>query len=299
MKKQLFNQGWTVNPADASSLTALLGGPVTPPKPVTLPHDYLVEIPRDPNEPNGPGNGFFHEIDMEYKTTLNLDESAAGKRIWLEFEAVYQNSFVYVNGAFAGKCAYGYSNFYLDITDYVKIGQPNTVKVVVKDGVPSGRWYTGGGIYRDVNLMITDPLHIAPDGVFVKTENVDDGIAEIAVCTEVSNNNGTIKQFVLTAKITDADGNAVAKGSMPVTIRGNVTNTYKLRLFVKNPALWDAESPNLYHYEVSVAADEAVLDSETGTFGIRKMQLDPVNGDSASTVRPLSSAAAASTTTTV
>ena len=278
MKKQLFNQGWTVNPADASSLTALLGGPVTPPKPVTLPHVYLVEIPRDPNEPNGPGNGFFHEIDMEYKTTLNLDESAAGKRIWLEFEAVYQNSFVYVNGAFAGKCAYGYSNFYLDITDYVKIGQPNTVKVVVKDGVPSGRWYTGGGIYRDVNLMITDPLHIAPDGVFVKTENVDDGIAEIAVCTEVSNNNGTMKQFVLTAKITDADGNAVAKGSMPVTIRGNVTNTYKLRLFVKNPALWDAESPNLYHYEVSVAADEAVLDSETGTFGIRKMQLDPVNG---------------------
>lgn len=278
MKKQLFNQGWTVKPADASSLTALFGGPATPPKPVTLPHDYLVEIPRDPNEPNGPGNGFFHEIDMEYKTTLNLDESAAGKRIWLEFEAVYQNSFVYVNGAFAGKCAYGYSNFYLDITDYVKIGQPNTVKVIVKDGVPSGRWYTGGGIYRDVNLMITDPLHIAPDGVFVKTENVDDGMAEIAVCTEVSNNNGTMKQFVLTAKITDADGNAVAEGSMPVTIRGNVTNTYKLRLFVKNPALWDAENPNLYHYEVSVAADEAVLDSETGTFGIRKMQLDPVNG---------------------
>lgn len=122
---------------------------------------------------------------MEYKTTLNLDESAAGKRIWLEFEAVYQNSFVYVNSAFAGKCAYGYSNFYLDITDYVKIGQPNTVKVIVKNGVPSGRWYTGGGIYRDVNLMITDPLHIAPDGVFVKTENVDDGMAEIADRTDI------------------------------------------------------------------------------------------------------------------
>lgn len=69
---------------------------------------------------------------MVYETTLQLEKEAEDKRIWLEFEAVYQNAFVYVNNAFAGKCAYGYSNFYLDITDFVKIGQANVIKVIVK-----------------------------------------------------------------------------------------------------------------------------------------------------------------------
>lgn len=278
MKKQLFNHGWTVQAGDGSSLTALFGASGNAPRQVTIPHDHLVEIPRNPQEPNGPGNGFFHEEDMVYNTTLNLDENAEGKRIWLEFEAVYQNAFVYVNNAFAGKCAYGYSNFYLDITDYVTAGQPNAVKVIVKNGVPSGRWYTGGGIYRDVNLMIADPLHIMPDGVFVTTENVDDSIAEIAVCTEAANETAVMKNIVLEAKIYDRDGSVAAEGNMPVTVRGGVTDTYKLRLFVKNPKLWDAENPNLYTYEVSLCEDGAVLDTESGTFGIRKMQLDPVNG---------------------
>lgn len=281
MEKRLFNQGWTVSAGDGSSLAALIGGAADPPKQITLPHDHLVEIPRNPQEPNGPGNGFFHEEDMVYNTVLNLDESAAGKRIWMEFEAVYQNAFVYVNNAFAGKCAYGYSNFYLDITDYVKIGQPNPVKVVVKNGVPSGRWYTGGGIYRDVNLMIADPVHIMPDGVFVRTENADTDIAEIAVCTEVANDEASMKSIVLKAKIFDKDGNLAAEGNMPATLRGNTADTYKLRLFVKSPKLWDAENPNLYTYEVSVCGEDGedtVLDTESGTFGIRKMQLDPVNG---------------------
>ena len=278
MKKTLFNQGWTVQAGEASSLTAMFGGSDNQPRKVALPHDYLIENPRDPEEPNGPGNGFFHEADMVYNTTLNLDENAAGKRIWLEFEAVYQNAFVYVNSAFAGKCAYGYSNFYLDITDFVKPGQPNAVKVVVKDGVPSGRWYTGGGIYRDVNLMIAEPVHIMPDGVFVMTENTDDGIAEIAVCTETANDTAVMKELTLKAKICGGDGSTAAEGSMPVTIRGNVTDTYRMRLFVKNPKLWDAENPNLYTYEVSVWEGDTLLDTETGTFGIRKMQLDPVNG---------------------
>ncbi|MCC8068000.1 MAG: DUF4982 domain-containing protein, partial [Clostridiales bacterium] len=151
-------------------------------------------------------------------------------------------------------------------------------KVIVKNGVPSGRWYTGGGIYRNVNLMIADTVHIMPDGVFVKTENVDDAIAEIAVCMEIENKTAALKNIVLCAKVLDQDGHIAAEGNMPVTIRGNVMDTWKLRLFVKNPKLWDAENPNLYSYEVSICEESAVLDTETGTFGIRKMQLDPVNG---------------------
>ena len=96
MIKRLLNQGWTVQAGDGGGLSALFGGPGEPPKPVNLPHDHLVEIPRNPQEPNGPGNGFFHEEDMVYETTLQLEKETEGKRIWLEFEAVYQNAFVYV-----------------------------------------------------------------------------------------------------------------------------------------------------------------------------------------------------------
>ncbi len=218
----------------------------------------------------------------------NKKEGKVTNGKWLEFEAVYQNAFVYVNGAFAGKCAYGYSNFYLDITEYVKIGETNAIKVVVKNGVPSGRWYTGGGIYRDVNLMLGEPTHIMPDGVFVKTENLDDGIAEIAVCTEIENKESHLQQIVLHAAIFDEKGNAVAEGNMPITMRGNALDSYQMRLFVNSPELWDAEHPYLYRYEVSLRKEEdssdaaqqceTILDSECGTFGIRKMQLDPING---------------------
>ncbi len=278
MEKTLFYKGWTVEPGDGSSLAMLLGGTGPQPKPVTLPHDHIIEIPRNPQEPNGPGNGFFHEEDMVYKGVLDLDKDAQGKRVWIEFEGVYQNAFVYVNGSFAGKCAYGYSNFYIDISDHVNAGQPNDIKVVVKNGVPSGRWYTGGGIYRNVNIMIAEKTHIAPDGVFVKTENVDDGMAEIAVCTEVCNKDATMKSIILSAEIQDKTGTLVAEGNMPFVIKGNEENTYKLRLFVKNPDLWDAEHPSLYSYKVTITEDGKELDHECGTFGIRKLQLDPVNG---------------------
>lgn len=277
MKKQALNHGWTVNPGDGSSLAALFM-PGAQPRPVTLPHDLLVEQTRNPQEPNGSGNGFFHEEDMVYKNMLTLDAGTAGKRIWLEFEAVYQNAFVYVNNSFAGKCAYGYSNFYLDITDCVRFDQPNEIKVLVKNGVPSGRWYTGGGIYRGVNLMISEPTHLMPDGVFVRTENVDESIAELAVCMELANETSAMKSLILKAEIKDAEGAVAAEGWMPVTVRKSAQDNYKLRLFVKNPALWDAENPNLYNYTVSVLEGETLLDSESGSFGIRRLQLDPVHG---------------------
>ena len=268
MLKQRFNKGWTVQTGDGGALSALLGQAAVP-KPVTLPHDHLVEIPRNPNEPNGPGNGYFHEEDIVYKTELSLGESDAGKRVWLEFEGIYQNAFVYVNDAFAGKCAYGYSNFYLDITKFLQPGQPNAVKVVVKNGVPSGRWYTGGGIYRDVNLMIADPVHIVPDGVFVRADDISQDLAAIDAAVELANDTCTMKTVLVKAELTDAEGNAVASGQIPVTLGEAEKNTYHLRMYVKEPKLWDEETPNLYGYKVTILEGEEVKDEECGKFGIR------------------------------
>ncbi|MBR7016476.1 MAG: DUF4982 domain-containing protein [Lachnospiraceae bacterium] len=277
MIKRTFHHGWTVETGDGGTLSALFGGG-TGAKAVTLPHDHLVEIPRNPQEPNGAGNGYFHEEDIVYKAKLDLEPEAAGKRVFIEFEGIYQNAFVYVNESYAGKCAYGYSNFYLDITRFVLAGHKNDIKVIVKNGVPSGRWYTGGGIYRDVNIMVADPVHIAPDGVFVHTEDVADDLAAVNVDVELQNDTMQMKSLSIRAALTDAEGGTVAEGAIPVTMNEGEKAAYRLHLFVKNPSLWDEDSPYLYQYRVDILAGEDILDTECGTFGIRRLQLDPVHG---------------------
>ena len=277
MKKALFNNGWTVETGDGSALNALFQG-APEARNVDLPDDHMVSIPRDPDEPDGSGNGYFHAMDLVYRNTLHLDENAEGKRVWLEFEGVYQNAFVYVNDAFAGKCAYGYSNFYLDITRYVKAGQGNAIKVVVKNGVPSGRWYTGGGIYRNVNLMTGDPVHIIPDGVFIRTNDVAEDIASLTVEAEAANDSFSRRNVRLQAALYRADGSMAAVNQIPVTLEESSRGTFRVPLFVKGPELWDEDTPCLYTYSVSILDGDGVLDEECGTYGIRKLQLDPVHG---------------------
>ena len=278
MKKSLFNKGWTVETGDGSALSVLFSGGASRPEQVTLPHDRMVEVPRDPKEPHGPGIGFFHAEDLAYKNTLTLDENIRGKRVWLEFEGVYQNATVYVNDIFAGKCAYGYSNFYMDITRLVKPGQGNAVKVVVKNGVPSGRWYTGGGIYRNVNLMICDSVHIAPDGVFLQPVDVEEDLASLSVRIDTANEEMRTRSVYLKVSLYDADGAEVAANRMTATLGEAEQGTYRLPLYVKNPHLWDENDPYLYTYQASIMEGETVLDEECGTFGIRRLQLDPVHG---------------------
>jgi beta-galactosidase len=165
MKKISFNQDWTFQKG-TGGIFAMISGASGEAQKVNLPHDAEILTPRNPDEPNGSGNGFFRAENYIYSKDFELKEEDFGKTVFLEFEGVYENAFVYVNKAFAGKHPYGYGNFYLDLTDFVKAGS-NNVRVEVKNAVPSGRWYTGGGIYRNVNLMIAERTHIVPDGVKV------------------------------------------------------------------------------------------------------------------------------------
>ena len=137
MKKRKFNDHWIFREGGGSSLEALVGSG-TEPKEVTLPHDASVGKIRNSEEPNGSGNGFFREENYNYTKEFTLNAEDADKNIWLEFESVYQNAFVYINNSFAGKCPYGYGNFYIDATKYVRFDKKNEVKVIVKNGVPSG-----------------------------------------------------------------------------------------------------------------------------------------------------------------
>ena len=277
MKKQKFNQDWIFTIGSGSSLDALAGGNNTA-KQVTLPHDASIGRERNPEEPNGSGNGFFREESYVYTKSFSMNADDKDKNVYLEFEGVYQNAFVYVNNSFAGKCPYGYSNFYVDITKYLNYNEPNALKVVVKNGVPSGRWYTGGGIYRDVNLMIADRLHLAPDSVQLAAIEVEDDQAIIRAKSTIAYTGIGIREITLCTELMDTDGNVVAADEMPVTVEEHSEQTYQQKMYVLNPNRWDAENPYLYTYRTYIKENDSVIDEETGTFGIRKLQLDTKHG---------------------
>lgn len=279
MIKRKLNNGWKFKVGDNSAFGALIQDGVHE-REVNLPHDASIETEREDSDISCSGNGFFVEQNYVYTKELDLQEDEKDKDVWLEFEGVYQDAFVYINGAFAGKCAYGYSNFYIDATKYVRFGTKNALKVVVKNGLPSGRWYTGGGIYRDVNLMVADRLHIAPDGIRITVEDAENDLAKIRVDAEVKYTGNGTRNVQLVTEVMDARGNKVAEEKSGMTIFARTDAVYRQNLYVKNPKLWDAENPSLYQYRTYIRDEEKdyVADKETGTFGIRKLQLDPVYG---------------------
>ena len=250
MKKISFNGNWVYHEGGGGALQSLMGGGRDTGKPVTLPHDASVGKPRDSQEENGSGNGFFVEENCNYTKEFVLKEEDKDKNIWLEFEGVYQNAFVYINNSYAGKCPYGYGNFYIDATRYVKFGEKNQIKVIVKNGVPSGRWYTGGGIYRDVKLMIADRLHLAPDGIHLACVDLEEGLAVVRSEAVLEYTGCGTRAVNVLVQLLDREGNVAAQDSMPVTVQEHTKNTYRQKLYVKNPSLWNVDAPYLYSYRI-------------------------------------------------
>lgn len=277
MKKQLFNDQWIFYQGGGCSLAKLLGTEKTE-KAVTLPHDASIEQERDAQDEEGSGNGYFCEETIHYTKEFTLDQDVKDKKVFIEFEGVYQNAFVYINNSFAGKCPYGYSNFYIDATNLIKPGNNNLIKVVVKNGVASGRWYTGNGIYRDVNILVGDRLYLTPDKVHIAARDVDTECAGIQVNSEISYEGIGVRDVVLKTAIINKEGKIAAEDQIPLTIPEGTKQTYRQTLYVQNPALWGVDTPNLYEYKVSICENDRVIDEETGKFGIRKLQLDTCYG---------------------
>lgn len=274
MKWQSFNTGWSFARTDGTSLSAMFQQTVSAEQ-VTLPHDASVTTERD-GVGSTPGNGFFREENYVYTKLFSLDAAEHGKQVFLLFEGVYQNAFVYVNNSFVGKHAYGYTPFRLDITDAVNFAEENEVKVIVRNGVNSGRWYTGGGICRDVSLAVCDRLHLS--GVRLSTVELEEGLAVLEAQADVCYTGAELRKAELEVTLFDAEGREAARSHMPFTVKGGAQETYQRRLYVSAPQTWDAEHPYLYSYRARLLESGTVLDEEEGTFGIRKLSLDPVNG---------------------
>ena len=222
-------------------------GDTAPGKPVTLPHDAMLAEPRTALSAGGTNTGWYEGYDYEYRRTLTVPENELADTHILEFEGVYHNAEVWLNGQKAAFRPYGYTNFYVDCAPYLHAGE-NELRVIARNAdQPNSRWYSGAGIYRPVQLWKARGAHITLNGVKIRTLSLQPAIVEVRVKTTAP---GTVRLTVddLPAMQQESDGEAV------------------FTLTLDNARLWTPETPNLYTCRVSFADDEV-----TETFGVRKV----------------------------
>lgn len=246
---------------------------------VTLPHDAMSEKPAHAESENGGNTGYR---DGDIYTYVNLFQAPAeykDKVVMLKFEGVYMNAFVYVNGQLAGKNPFGYTTFYVALNDYLRFGEENEIRVQVRNGaMTNSRWYSGGGIYRDVYLLVSGLVHIVPEGVQIKTESADREYAVLHINTELQNNCHGASELTLETVVRDAKGHVVSSEVTPVVLFSQETRTVSQRVTVEAPELWSEDHPALYTCTTRLLNQEGVLDESKEQFGIRTLQLDAKRG---------------------
>jgi len=273
-----FDEGWKFALVNTSGTDAERPADDDPAwRDVTLPHDWSIEHDPSPNGGTSGATGFLPGGTGWYEKAFTLPAELRGKRISMEFDGVYMDSVVYVNGRRAAAHPYGYTGFNVDLTPYAHTDgrTANTVAVEVRNRLPSSRWYSGSGIYRNVHLVVTDPVHVARHGVYVTTPDLaatyPKGYATVRAHTAVDG-SGPVQ---VTWRVRDPGGRTVAARTASATA-GGAAATGDLR--VARPRLWDTGHPRLYSLDTEVRAGRRRVDSTSTTFGMRWFRFDPDTG---------------------
>lgn len=239
-----------------------------------LPNDWSIYLPFDKNSPAGAGGGYLNGGIGWYRKTFPLDKSMEGKKVFIDFDGVYRNSRVWVNGHLLGYRPNGYISFQYDMTPYVYWNKPNVIAVRVDNSrQPNSRWYSGSGIYRDVRLVFTNPTRFAHWGIYVTTPDVNKDKATVearykTVLQQDANGNARI-----VAKLFDEKGNLVARSDVPA--RDSLANT---SMEVKNPHLWSPGDPYLYKLVSSLFVGNHLEDQLSTNVGIRYFHFSSTKG---------------------
>ncbi len=243
---------------------------------VTLPHDWSVESDFTADAAMGNEGGYLPAGTGWYRKQLNMPKEWAGKTVKLMFDGVYQDSKIYVNGDSVGSHFYGYTPFVVDITKPLKQGA-NTIAIRVDNSQQKNcRWYSGSGIYRKVQLIVSDPVHIAPWGVAVTTPKVEKSEAVVIVQTDLKNEGDAPRNIKVKVSVPSEN---VSAESPEMTIKPNsVYNRVTQQLTISNPKLWSTDTPNLYEAKVEIIEDGKVIDEKTERFGVRTVEYDAENG---------------------
>ena len=269
-----FNDGWSVRPK-VGFFSELRPGQ-TPPEPVCLPHDALVAAARISSD-NGSNTGYVPGGAFAYSKEFYVPEEWNGRNIAVDLEGVYRDAMVFINDDFVAQRPYGYSGFRVDMTPYLRYGEPNVIRVEARAHEDS-RWYSGAGIYRDVWLIVAGDVHLDYAGVQITTPDLDGDLGVAAVATTLRNSAARPRTVRVKVDILDPAGTIVAHDESPITVMQVQTAVLRQRLTVQAPLLWDVNDPNLYTAVTSVIDGDNEPELSVTKFGFRTLQLDTTHG---------------------
>ncbi|MHC4912477.1 MAG: beta-galactosidase GalB, partial [Planctomycetota bacterium] len=273
-RREKFNAGWRFIKQDVKNAQAFDFDDSNF-RELNLPHDWAIEGP------------FTKEVSFEggylpypgvgwYRKAFTIPSDAECVRV--EFDGVMRDARVWLNGEYIGGWPYGYSSFSFDLTEYVRRGEKNVLAVRVENEDESSRWYPGSGIYRNVWLTFTGPVHVEHWGTFITTKEVSDKSAFVNVRTQIQNQSKQTENVILETIIYDTQGNEVAKNTLKKTVDKKASLEFVQELKVFNPIRWDIENPYIYKAVSNVKVDEEIVDRYETKFGIRTFRLDPREG---------------------
>jgi beta-galactosidase len=243
-----------------------------------LPHDWSIEGEFSEQSPAGTGGGALPGGVGWYRKTFTVPATAKGKLIFIEFDGVYRNSEVWINGNYLGKRPYGYSTFEYEVTPYLVHGA-NVIAVKVDNSQqPNSRWYSGSGIYRNTWLTALDPVHVEHWGTYVSTPEVNEQSASVLIQTKVSNGSDSSARVNLTTIIQDASGREVARASERDVVAKGLHAAVSQTLKVSNPMLWSDDRPYVYKVVSQLEQRGRVVDHYETPLGIRTFRFDVEKG---------------------
>ncbi|WP_037671359.1 glycoside hydrolase family 2 TIM barrel-domain containing protein [Streptomyces griseus] len=282
-----LRDGWRfalVDPGGITDPTGAYAGAADPAyddsawREVAIPHDWSIEQTPTTRYGTTSGTGFLPGGLGWYRLAFTLPPALAGRRISVEFDGVYMDSFVHCNGTEVGRHPYGYTGFAFDLTDLVHTDgtTENVLAVKVQNQLPSSRWYSGSGIYREARLVVTEPVHVARWGTHVTTPEVTVDRALVRVRTSVVNETGTAADVEVVSRITDRRGRTVARTSSTVAVTDEAAETHELT--VHRPRLWDFAAPHRYTLHTELRVGGTTTDTYRTPFGVRTFRFDPDDG---------------------
>ena len=249
---------------------------------VHLPHDYVVEgtftKTADAN------HGSLPTPPAWYRKTFTLPESDRGKSVWIEFEGVYRDSKVWLNGKLLGEHPSGYTGFRYDISQAANFGGKNTLAVSVNPRRYEGWWYEGGGIYRHVWLNVANPVHVMPYGTFVSSSLPEPKPgspvepATVTIQTTLANTGSSDAAATVVSQVVDENGAVVATSSAPDSVAAGKQQNVSQQVTVTNPALWSLEARHMYTLKTAVTIGGKTVDTFETPFGIRTIRYDVNKG---------------------
>jgi beta-galactosidase len=286
-----LKDGWKFKPGDAKEKTGV-DFDDSQWETVRVPHDWAIKGPFDKNNDihvipfikkrgkkfishTGRTGGLPHVGKAWYRFSFNLPQNIYSKQVSIEFDGVMSHSKVYCNGKYAGEWPYGYSSFAFDITGFVHPGK-NVLAVSVDNKNDASRWYPGAGIYRNVRLVITSPVHISHWGTYVTTPSISKNRAKIKMQTVIENHTGKKQRVELETRIFDPKGKSVAVESDTKIVMGSKVFLQKFN--ITSPVLWSVRSPELYTARSYVKIEGSHVDTYETTFGIRTLRFDAEKG---------------------